>query len=95
MSEIPDLNDYGRATRTGELGPRPSYMQTEGRGKTGKKNEMSTSFPLLLSHADSSSDKQTRIRLLTIHHGMMRYNDAATVNVVIEIEETCQSAVPG
>jgi hypothetical protein len=70
-------------------------MQTEGKGKTGKKTEMSTSFPLLLSYADSSSDKKTRIRLLTIPHGMMRYNDAATVKGVIEIKETCKSAVPG
>jgi hypothetical protein len=52
-------------------------MQTEGRWKSGKKTEMSTSFPLLLSDADSSSDKKTRIRLLTLPHGMMRYNGAA------------------
>jgi hypothetical protein len=45
--------------------------------------------------AGSSSDKKTRIRLLTIPHGMMRYNDAATVKVVREIKETCKSAVPG
>jgi hypothetical protein len=45
--------------------------------------------------AGSSSDKKTRIRLLNIPHGMMRYNDAATVKVVREIKESWKLAVPG